>query len=98
MREAEAWRVAARRLATGRWNHLGICAEVPGDKLDEATKDAMHDRIQEHAALSSDRDRVTDAGEWFAYPRGTEREARIYAALWLALEAEDDARRMRRGG
>lgn len=98
MNEAQAWREVARRIAEGEWQHRGLCKErmelFGAGRIDVATNDTMLVRVLGHVLLSSCRE-----GSGFAYPPGEESEARIYAALWLALEAEqDDERRMRRGG
>lgn len=84
LNEPEAWRETARRIAEGEWKKLGLCAELC-DLCDEGLISwfmlcNMEDRIYSHLD--------TRLGCW-AYERGTEPEARILAALWLALEAEE---------
>lgn len=82
--EPKAWREIARRIAEGEWNNCGLCAEI-GDLCDEGRVHCwalcdMKDRIKQHLG----------AYHPWAYEPGTELEARILAALWLALEAEED--------
>ena len=82
--EPEAWREIAQRIAEGRWDRLGLCHEALvlrwGERIiSSSTQVAMRTRIRYH--LNS---------EMWAYRHGTEPEARILAALWLALEAEEE--------
>jgi hypothetical protein len=88
MTEPEAWREIARRIVEGKWNKYGLCGEaadlyvrllVTGNM---AT--AMCERVRPHVLSTSGRQRG------YAYPAGTEPEARALAALWLALEAEEE--------
>ena len=91
--EAEAWREIARRIAEGEtpMRH-GICYEASClDEIDEDTYSAMHAAASHHAELSPDRWRYLEPCGWFAFREGTEKEGRILACLWLALEAESDA-------
>lgn len=80
--EPEAWREIARRIAEGEWNNMGLCTELYdlcGENLISGfMRCDMEDRIHFHLD-----GRVRD----WAYKPGTEPEARILAALWLALEA-----------
>ena len=81
--EPAAWREIARRIAEGRWDRLGLCHEALvlrwGKRIYGFTEAEMRRRIRYHIN-----------GEMWAYRHGTEPEARILAALWLALEAEEE--------
>lgn len=81
--EPEAWREIARRIAEGEWGEIGLCSEVVALNSDlricPSTAVAMRSRIRSHLNI-----------ERWAYRHGTESEARILAALWLALEAEEE--------
>ena len=84
--EPEAWQEIARRIAEGEWNKAGLCAELCDLCVENRISSwfvmrDMEDRINSHLD--------TRLGCW-AYERGTEPEARILAALWLALEAEEE--------
>ena len=84
--EPEAWQEIAQRIAGREWRKLGICAELY-DLCDEGLISwfmmcDMEDRVESHLD--------TRLRGW-AYEPGTEPEARILAALWLALEAEEEA-------
>jgi len=88
MTEAEAWREIARRIVDGEWSRLGLCNETvelkrKGD-VTHATRMDMCIRAWRHALSSSSRH------NGHAYRAGTNHEARALAALWLALEAEED--------
>ena len=85
LNEPEAWREIARRIAEGEWNKAGLCAELCDlcveNRISCFMACDMEDRINSHLD--------TRLGCW-AYERGTEPEARILAALWLALEVEEE--------
>jgi hypothetical protein len=86
LNEPQAWREIARRIAEGKWRKLGLCAELC-DLCDERLISCfmmcdMEDRINQH---------VRRHGGYWAYKPGTEPEARALAALWLALEAEEES-------
>jgi hypothetical protein len=87
MTEPEAWREIARRIVEGKWEGFGLCNEVlrlyGEDRTECAELHAMYKRVRQHVAVSP------DSPHW-AYPAGTEPEARALAALWLALEAEEE--------
>ena len=88
MTEAQAWREIARRIVDRQWSRLGLCREVwnllrPAP-LPRETARTMIARATRHVESSG-----KDIGE-YVYPEGTEREARALAALWLALEAEEE--------
>ncbi len=88
MTEPEAWREIARRIAEGEWKGLGLCYEAEelkwkGD-VTHVTAIEMSLRACRHALFSSSRQ------NGHAYRAGTEPEARALAALWLALEAEEE--------
>jgi hypothetical protein len=85
MTEAEAWREIARRIVEGEWVQCGLCREtwylrIKGDVAISVWW-RMHDHLKYH---------LNAFGLDWAYPAGTEPEARALAALWLALEAEED--------
>lgn len=83
--EPEAWREIARRIVRRTWNKMGLCAELYdlcAERLISCFKMCdMEDRIKHHLRMHN--------SHW-AYEAGTEPEARILAALWLALEAEEE--------
>ena len=84
MTEAEAWREIARRIVEGEWSRKGLRREAlnlyhPTPIVDFETAQAMHVRIYKHVSAGG------------VYEWGTEPEARALAALWLALEAEEEA-------
>ena len=85
LNEPEAWHEVARRIAEGEWNKMGLCAELC-DLCDKTLISwfmlcDMEDRVYSH---------LDACGSNWAYKPGTEPEARILAALWLALEAEEE--------
>ena len=88
MTEAEAWREIARRIVDGKWGQYGLCRETSRLHWDQLITDdmafAMCERILPHLMETSSR------RHGYVYPEGTEPEARALAALWLALEAEED--------
>lgn len=92
LREPEAWREIARRIAEDQWEGFGLCHEALvlrwGKRIHGFTEAEMRRRIRYHLnrPIRSD----PDGSEMWAYPYGTEPEARILAALWLALEAEEE--------
>lgn len=47
----------------------------------------MRDRARDHVIALHGQE-----GSCYAYPRGEEREARILASLWMALEAAEECR------
>jgi hypothetical protein len=86
MTEAEAWREIARRIVEGKWGGWGLCREVWSLcielRITRSMWNKMAGRVEDH---------LDAAGLSWAYPEGTEPEARALAALWLALEAEEEA-------
>jgi hypothetical protein len=91
--EPEAWREIARRIADGETKMpIGLCHEAQGlafaGMCSSTLAGAMIDRACDHAVLSN-YDRRTQT--MYAYPPGKQRGARVLAALWLALEAEEEA-------
>lgn len=85
MTEAEAWREIARRIVEGEWHQYGLCRETwrlrHKRDITPSIWWAMHDHLKYH---------LNAFGLDWAYPEGTEPEARALAALWLALEAEEE--------
>lgn len=93
MTEAQVWRMAAEKLDDGQ-EFSGICyaksrvlhsLNMSGKLSDRKYRPmfrAMDNRIREHMAVHTK--------GVYAYLPGTEREARILAALWMALEAEEE--------
>jgi hypothetical protein len=88
MTEPEAWRYIALRIVEGRWCKIGLCYETyelfDAERIEVRTWLSMKKRVARHLLG------LGESGE-FAYPMGTKPEARALAALWLALEAEEDA-------
>ena len=90
--EPEAWREIAKRMDRRRWWGTGLCREVNlivnEGRVDITTGWAMNSRVSAHLRLGP-------ACAGYAYPlheeMGEGRQARILAALFFALEAEDDA-------
>lgn len=88
--EPEAWREVARRIAEWRVLMFTLSAEATklfflSDKISHRTLDKMYDRLAAH------HDAAEQCGGATRYDVGAKPEARILAALWLALEAEDAA-------
>ena len=85
LNEPEAWREIARRISERGCVRYGLCAEADclwdSERISIHTALDMERRIQQHVLPHEDK---------WAYKPGTEPEARILAALWLALEAEED--------
>ena len=89
MSESEAWREIARRIAEGEWDEGGLCGEVhrigcrlcfrSGRLVTEKTRVSMVSRIDSHLAPRA----VWGFTPGVAKPR-------VLAALWLALEAEEE--------
>lgn len=81
--EPEAWREIARRIAEGQWEGFGLCHEDSMLRWEERISASTHIAMRA-------RTRFYLNDNLWAYPPRTEPEARILAALWLALEAEED--------
>jgi hypothetical protein len=81
MTEPEAWREIARRIVEGEWSNSWmftlVCALYFRGATTEATKKVMELRVASHLRLS-------------AVPIDSSPESRALAALWLALEAEEE--------
>ena len=92
--EPEAWREIARRIVEGDWCRHGLCAEIEELLINGALASGvfldMRRRIRGAADLSPNRWRANDGCAWFAFPMGAQPEARAMAALFFALEAEDE--------
>jgi len=86
MTEAEAWREIARRIVEGDWSRLGLCREVRFLHRVSAIAFSVHQSMAKRLTRH-----LIACGRIWAYPEGTEPEARALAALWLALEAEEEA-------
>jgi len=84
--EAQAWREIARRLGQGKRFRRGLCYEAHllfwrERRCSVEMSDIMEKRAANH---------ISSEGFYgFAYRPGEERDARILAALWMALEAEE---------
>jgi len=91
MTEAQAWREIARRIVEGEWHKKGLCYEawrlLREDQVCPSTEGVMFQRanlhVQELIGVSDTRILA------FAYPPGSEPEARALAALWMALESKE---------
>jgi hypothetical protein len=88
--EPQAWREIARRIAEGEWEREGICVEIAlllgGGCVSRCVHDAMWSRCIRHR-------QALDPSGWggtFIWPEGKNANERVLAALFLALEAEDD--------
>ena len=87
--EPEAWQEIARRIAEGEWVGCGLCAEI--EVLHDQRRISlymvldMEERVESHLYF-----KLWAYEQMYAYEPGEEEEARILAALWLALEAEED--------
>lgn len=95
--EPQAWREIARRIVEGEWSKSGLCREanvlLERDRVNDCVFVRMMDRIDDHIqARNNSIDYRPDCGFSWAYEFGTEPEARAFAALWLALEAEEEAK------
>ena len=96
--EAEAWREIARQIAEGCGYFMccGVDDLRLGGRVTEAMGRAMLKRVDVHlhGHMVFQRAAAEDAGEDaddFTYDELV--DCRVLAALWLALEAEDDAER-----
>lgn len=95
--EARAWRTIAERIASGRWQHAGLCAEVTAcedmacvftQAMDRVSRHRWAARFVEHTGeYASDDAHVYHMWGW----RRGDAAPRVLACLFLALEAEDDA-------
>ena len=89
--EAQAWRRIARKIVAGKWAKEGLCFEAyrlcDGEDggIPWATYYRMTDRIDQSLPSGG-----------YAYPKGTEPEGRVLAALWMALEVEDECKQRRK--
>lgn len=95
--EAQAWREIARRVACRGLRASGLCYEIMvaegvagrvawhptehASVVSRAVGDAMHARLQRHL----------DGASFIASDFGQHENVRVLAALFLALEAEDDS-------
>jgi hypothetical protein len=88
--EGQAWRVIAEELFTAEHFSSGLCTRIECiyERVSHETRDTMRVRVSHHAKESPHRWRNSPTAGWFAYPMGTEREARVLAALWMAEEAD----------
>lgn len=97
--EARAWRMVAEHvdangLAGGLCVAAASCMVAPRLSGRGATDGWYHRwhrmfrRARDHVYVSPDRRGA------YAYPPGQELGARVLAALWLALECEDEARKV----
>jgi hypothetical protein len=90
MTEPEAWREVARRFAEGE-APTSLCREAlhlfRRRLVDAFLCDDMRRRVRGHVVANA-----TNYETAWAYPLSSEYdEARCLAALWLALEAEEEA-------
>lgn len=81
--EKQAWRYIAMRIAERGWTESGLCREVRllryREQISDNTSHHMYRRIELYLG-----------GSVWAYPYGKDNEeARILAALWMALDAEE---------
>lgn len=94
MTEAQAWRVIARRFDAGKESYSGegLCCEAwelaSYGLMSSNDVMGMVVRCRQHVLVSPFA--TNQGGATYAYPPGTHREERVLAALWLALEAEDE--------
>jgi hypothetical protein len=94
--EPQAWREIARRIAEGEWLGSGLCSEADnleyGRLIPSRLGNRMYERAERHVALErlAGRAFVGDYGATYAFPPGKNADERVLAALFLALEAEDD--------
>jgi hypothetical protein len=82
MTEAEAWREIARRIVEGEWRgyymYTLVFAFFSTGAVTEATAKTMESRVSSHLRLS-------------VVPTDSTPNSRALAALWLAIEAEEEA-------
>lgn len=89
--EPSAWREVARRFSEpGKWD--GLCAESKTMivSMSEGDYSAMQDRLWSHRRADAEYPDVYSVPMW-TFARG-DRDVRVLAALFLALEAEDESR------
>lgn len=82
MTEAQAWRKVAQKVEAAR-PLQGLCREMHEMRSDRRISHLLWLQMVARLAV------YCSCGS-FVYPPGTEREARVLAALWLALEAEEE--------
>jgi hypothetical protein len=94
--EAQAWRAIAEKLLTQGYVQWGLCKEVARITVrteDEHLYAPMTARLEAHLHSYPERYGAYNPGEGeWAFPRGECHEERALAALWMALEAEEEAR------
>ena len=105
MKESEAWRRIATKIASGRWDKNGVCTEIHSlynkALIGYDTRQVMEIRIWDHSVLAARRDKTFNrayylhdetVGDYFLV--GGEKQSspnlRILACLMLALECEDE--------
>jgi hypothetical protein len=89
--EAQAWRRIARTIVEGKWAHSGLCDEVGtlrfNRQISGTVEERMYERINSY---------IRGSKSWWAYPDGEEADGRALAALWMALEAEEERKQRRK--
>lgn len=92
--QPDAWREIARKIVEGDWQKYGICMEVwalwVDDRITHTTYRQMIQRVEGHVELHHEVSWGSHAA--YAYRKGEEAEARAFACLWMALEAEAELR------
>lgn len=90
--EAAAWREVARRWFGRRTEKTsqGLCWTVMNTVGDGVMQDRMLGRLPSVVSAVHYEERDSEYPAYLAAP-GTERQARAYLALFLALDAEDKA-------
>lgn len=90
--EAKAWvRAAMHVLAAPAI--LGLCYSIDDDST--IVEASMKRRVEAHLQVHPERYtswRSIEPDGSYAYPRHEEREARVLACLWMALEAAEEER------
>lgn len=93
--EAAAWRLIAERIAIGTWVQRGLCHEVDRLYVEEIvslpTAQCMWRRVRNHFPPI-----YATLHIWpYAFPKG-EADVRVLAALFLALDAQNEQRARRK--
>lgn len=98
--EAQAWRLIAKKLLDEGRVEEGICLEVSklnvNNTVAHDTYVKMFARLIDYRRSHAD---LTNAGAWagtFVYACSHHHEARATACLWMALEAEEEARHLKK--
>jgi hypothetical protein len=100
-KRSDAWRVLAHRIAEGNWEKNGLCIEVDNLRKREEVSDSLYESLEEQITDNyyAYRDSYVGLGSsgWYlnfddSVTLGCDGDPqhRVTAALFLALEAEEE--------